>query len=435
MKKCIAKLHDYYYEFFGSSELRRAITKVYSGDVLSNIISLAAALLIIRKLPINDYAAYTAFYSILTLIPWLVGNGVNLALVRFSAEHISKAGEKPLELYFISFIFQSVLYLICCIAVLLLSDKATNILFGQKAFNSALGYGLIAGMGLLISQAGRGVYNAEERFGSYVKALWLRQFLFFFIITILFLLKQLNFLHTAQAVIVAELSVAVIVTFHIFRGINISEIVAGIKKQFDIVKEFISSTKWLIAFQFVITSFLRIDVFMLSRFSSEAELANYGVAYRYYSVALILLSSIYTVLLPRFSKVDMQDISRQRDFTFKWLKTTVWIIIPILIFDIFGKSLFVWITGQQYEKAFYMFVIFSIGVWLSFVFSPMVFILISRKEFKFLFVLGVSALVLNFTGNYFLIPDWGGFGAALTVIVSYGLINIASTIRVVLSTK
>lgn len=421
MKRHIIKLHSYYNNFFGSSDLRRGITKVYGGDVLSNIIGFASALFLIRGLPINDYAAYTAFYSIVMLVPWVVGNGVNMALVRFSAEYISRSNEKPVELYVTSFVFQLTLYLMLSITMLLLSDKVTGILFGQKSFDPSLRYGLIAGAGYLISQAGRGVYNAEEKFGSYIKALWLRQALVFLIIALLFLLKELNFDRAAQVIVCVELVIACIITCHIFKGINITKIFQGFKKQYHIIKEFLSSTKWLIAYFFILTTFQRLDIFMLSHFTSEKELANYGVAFRYYSISLLALSSIHAVLLPRFSKTDMLDLNKQNQFIFKWLKTTVWLIVPIAVADIFGKPLFVWINGIKYEKAFYVFTILSIGVWLSLMFSPLVNVLMARKAFKFLCISAIGTFVFNFTCNYFLISLWGGFGAALAIILSQNI--------------
>jgi len=396
---------------------------------------MATALFIIRGLPINDYAAYTAFFSILMLVPLIVGSGVNMALVRFSAEYISKSNEKPVELYVASFIFQLALYLILAITMLLLSDKVSNILFGQKAFDSSLRYGLIGGAGYLVSQAGRGVYNAEEKFGIYIKTLWLRQTLVFFFIAVLFLLERLNFQRAAQVVTFVELSVAAIITFHVFRGINIAMILKGFRKQSSTIKEFMSSTKWLIAYFFVLVAYQKLDVFMLSHFSSENEFANYGVAFRYYSIAMLALSSIHAVLLPKFSRVDMQDLAKQRQFSYKWIKTTVWLIFPLAIVDIFGKSLFVLVNGIQYEKAFYMFTILSVSILLSLMFSPLVQIIMARKAFKFLFLLGVGAFLLNFAGNYFLIPVWGGLGAALVVILSNGFINIASWLRILYSTK
>jgi len=421
--KSILKNPNFYLSNLMSSTLVRNILKVYSGDVLSKIIGIGTAVLLIRGLAIEDYAAYIAFYGILFLIPQLVGSGVNSALVRFSTEYISKTKKRPFELYFISLIFQLVLYILFCFVLFFLSDKVTQLLFGQKPFVLALRYGIIAGLGYLITQAGRVIYQAEERFGYYVKTLWFRQGLTFIFISFLFLLKLLNFYRAAQAIIVIELCVASIITFHVFRGFSFRRTISIFNSNLDIIKNFISSTGWLIAYFFMLASFQRLDIFMLSHFSSAEELANYGVAFKYYSLSLLLLGSIHTVLLPMFSKVEMQDPSKQSQFAIKWLKTNVWLIFPLIIFDFFGKSLFIAINGMQYEKAFYIFIAFSVGIWLSLMFSPLVNILMSRKVFKFLFTLGVCALVLNFTGNYLLIPLWGGFGAVVVTICSHGLIN------------
>lgn len=435
MKTFLVKLQTYYHEFFRSSDFRKGLTKVYGGDILSTFIGALTVLLIIRGLAVNEYASYTAFYSIATLMPLLVGSGINFALVRFSAEHISNAGGKPIELYFINFILQFVLYLIIGMLMLICSDGVTNILFGHKAFEDALRYGLIAGAGTLISQAGRGVYNAEERFGSYIKALWFRQLLIFSTVFILFLLKQLSFQRTALVIIFAELTIAGIIFYHIFRDVNIYKNIFELKKNSGIIKHFISSAGWLIAYFFIVTASQKFDVFMLSRFSSGEELANYGVAFRYYSLAMIVLSSLNAVMLPMFSKVDMQDLGRQRQFTFKWLKVTVWLVFPLLVFVVFGRTLFLWINGVQYEKAFYIFIILLFGFWLNMMFSPLVHIVMARKAHKFLFFLGVAAFLLNLIGNYNFVPRWGGYGAAFVTIVSYSLINITTLFRVIFSTK
>jgi len=64
-------------------------------------------------------------------------------------------------------------------------------------------------------------------------------------------------------------------------------------------------------------------------------------------------------------------------------------------------------------------------------FSPLVNVLMSRKAFKFLFTLAVGALILNFSGNYLLIPLWGGFGAAVVTILSHNfLIQIFILVKV-----
>jgi O-antigen/teichoic acid export membrane protein len=424
-----------YFSGLRVSSLVRNILKVLSGDILAKIFGVGKILLLIRGLTVNDYAAYTAFFAILTLIPGLVGNGVNLALVRFSAEHISKTAKKPYTLYITSFVFQFITYGLFCIILLLFSQRVTDLLFGMKDYDVALQFGLIAGFGLLVSQVGRSIYQAEERFGLYIRTLWLRQITALVIIFCLFLMNRLNFQNVVLSIIAVELGVGFIITVYIFKNFNFRKVTEIFLGQSDIIRDFLSSTGWLIAYFFALAAFARLDIFMLSHFSTQYELANYGVAFRYYSLALLVLGSIHAVLLPRFSKVDMQNVIKQRQFALKWLRMTVALIVPLGIVLAVSRPLFIWINGAQYARAFYILLIFAIGIWLSLMLSPLVNILRARKAFRFLFLLAVGAFVVNLTGNYFLIPIWGGFGAAIITILSYGLINITSGIRVFSSSR
>ena len=422
MRNYLTEFLGYYFNIFRTSSLVKNLSKVYGGNILSKVVTFGTLLLLIRGLSVRDYAFYTAFYSISGLISALVGSGINWALVRFTAEHLSRKNRKPLELYFVVFLFEIALYTLFCMALLPILDKVNLLLFGKTEYKASFQYGLLAGLGLLLIQGGRSVYQAEERFGLYVKSLWFRQILTFLLISSLFLLKKLDFSKVVQAVIVANFIVGTTIAYNIFRDFEFRQAFVFIRRKFGLIKEFLYSTKWLIAFFFTQTTFGKLDIFMLSHFSIKEELANYGVAFRYYSMALLLLGSIHAVLLPKFSKVEMQDIKRQRMFTFKWLRNTVWLIIPLVIADLIGKPLFIWINGRQYEKAFYIFVVFSVGIWLSLMFGPLVTVLISRKEFRFLFFSSAVAFILNFTGNYILVPIWGGFGAALVTILSHNFL-------------
>jgi O-antigen/teichoic acid export membrane protein len=196
------------------------------------------------------------------------------------------------------------------------------------------------------------------------------------------------------------------------------------------VKQFLIGSGWLIGYFLMLNLFSRMDILMLLRFKSKEELAIYGVAFQYYSLSLLFLGSIHAVLLPKFSKADMQQPERQKAFLKQWLLWSAWLAVPIILFDVFGKPLFVWVNGSIYENSFPIFIIFSVGIWLSMMFSPLVNILISQGDFRFLFFLGIAAFVSNILLNLFLVPLFGGVGAAATVILSVGFINIVSFLRI-----
>ncbi len=413
-----------------SSTLARNILKVTTGDIASRALGFVSMLLLIRGLGINDYAAYTAFLTVMSLSPGLVGNGLNLALVRLSAEHISRTHSRPLRLYFVNMAAQCLLYVSICVVALIMIDSINELLFGRQDFTAPIMYGLVGGFGSLLMQFGRTTYQAEENFNSYVLTIWLRQIGNLVVIGCLFFAALLNFRSAVSAVVLVELIIGLIIVLVVFKNVRLSDIREVLGAELVIIRDFCHEMGWLIAYYLILAIMSNLSVFMLSHLSSAYEIAVYGVAFRYYSVGLLLLGAIHTVLVPRFSKVDMLVRSRQLAFTFKWLKTTSWLIIPIAAFDLVGKSVFVWINGLQYVRSFYVFIVLSFGIWLSLMFSPLVNVLVSRNRFRFLLVLAAIALAVNLVGSYMLIPVWGSVGAAVVVVFSYASINIAAGVAV-----
>jgi len=412
------------------------ITKVYFGDIFSKVFTVGTLFLLIRGLSVGDYALFTVFYTVSVLTPSLIGGGINRAMVRFSAEQLSLTGEKPLELYTIGFLFQIVLYAVLCVVIVLANgDMLNTLLFGKKIFGVALNYGLIAGFGYLITQSGRSIYQSEERFGMYIKTLVIRQFSIFFTILGLFFLQLLDFQNAAKSIMVVELIIGVVVCRHIFRHFNIKMILLILRDRIDIVKDFLSASKWLIAYTVALVVFDRLNVFMLSHLSTEAELANFGVASRYFGLALLLLGSVSAVLLPLFSRVERQDFNHQRLFAVKRLKNTYWLIVPMTILFFLLKPFFIWVNGEQYCGAFYILLVLLPCIWIGLMFSPLINIIIARKKLKFLFLMSAVSLVTSFIGNYYLIPIWGGIAAAMVLLFSHALLNISCGLVVVFFEK
>ena len=162
---------------WSNSSLLRNISKVYFGDVLSKVIAVGSMILLIRQLDVSGYAQYTTFTSLSTLTAGIVGGGVNLALVRFSAEYYSRTGERPLGLYLVSIFIELTLLLLLFLVTVLLYEELNALFFNRFLSKGIIKYGIAAGFGLLLIQVGRSVLQAEERFNFYVGTLFLKQLL------------------------------------------------------------------------------------------------------------------------------------------------------------------------------------------------------------------------------------------------------------------
>jgi O-antigen/teichoic acid export membrane protein len=280
---------------------------------------------------------------------------------------------------------------------------------------------------------GQSILQAEGKFNLYIRVLWLRQGLTFLYIGLLWLSHVLAFQYVAWGITIIQLLVGLGTVSYCIVGIVKVDWRRRFEQEKRLFRQFLFASGWLIAYYAILAAFSRMDIMMLSRFSSEEVLADYGVAFRYYALALLLLGSIHAVLRPKFSHIDMQDKVRQRQFLMEWLRYAVWVGIPILLFIGFGKGLFVFINGAQYENSFPILSILLVGVWLSLMLSPIMNILLSRKQFRYLFTLGLSAFIVNLLASYFGVQLWGGVGAAIAVVLAHNVVLQLPALRRVLS--
>ena len=398
------------------------ISKVYFGDVASRTLGIGTAFILIRGMTKSDYALYVAFTSIAILSASLVGNGINNALVRFSVEHLSRTGEKPYTLYLLSLITELAVFLILLLCVIIFPTQIATLVFGNSKFANLLIISMLFGLGNLLLVIGQSILQAEEKFNFYVGTLWLRQALAFLIVGILWLSRVMVFRFVAWGLAILQFMVGAGIASYVIMGVEKVSWQRIIGREKHLVRQFLSASGWLIAYCAILAAFSRMDVVMLSRFASEETLADYGVAFKYYSLALLLLGSINAVLRPKFSHIEMQSKTRQRQFLVKWLQYSVWIGVPVMLFIIFGKPLFIFVNGVQYEQSFPILVILSIGAWLSLMLSPLTNILMSRKKFRFLFLLGLSAFLVNIIASYMGVRMWGGVGAAIAVVLTHNVV-------------
>jgi O-antigen/teichoic acid export membrane protein len=402
---------------------------------LSRVIGAGTILILIRGLDKADYAAYTALISFSSLCVSLIGNGINIALVRFSAEHLSKTGRRPLLLYILALSLEVVVFLLVTLVAVTSPVQMATFVLGKQSFSSVVPTATLFGLGSLLLQMGRSILQAEERFNAYVVTLWIKQVSVLVVVLGLWLSQMLFFRTLAWGLTLLQLVIGVIVVFKGVVNIEVDSFRKKIENESVLIRHFFSASGWLILYNIILSAFSRMDVLMLSRFSSDAELANYGVAFQYYSLSLLMLGSISAVLRPKFSHVNMQEPARQWKFLTKWLRYSVWIGGPLLLFAVFGRPLFMFINGSQYSESFGIFVVLSLGVWVSLMFSPLVNILVSRKEFNHLLKLAVFAFITSLLGNRLLVPYLGGVGAALGTIFPHILINIGAFVRILQEMK
>jgi len=410
------------------SSTARSIVGVFFGTAVAKAVQFVGTILLIRYLTPEDFSAFVIFYSVRVLFPALVGEGMSKAMVRFCSEHQSRTGELPRHLYGGTILIECGLYLLVLAAGLLWPGKAAGLLYGRAQYARSVQLGLTAGLGYMLILVHQRVYQSQQRFGRFVHISWVHSTAILAQIAALMLLGKLQFVPVAACILASDLAMG---GYMLADTVRVTLRPSGPREpRVSLGGDLLGAMAWLVGYHVALAAFSQLDVMMLSRLSDTGQLNLYSVAFRYYAAALVALGSIQTVLLPKFSQVRMQDHDRQRSFIRRWFAVVCWTAVPLLLADVLGRPVFVAVNQPRYAGAFEIWIILSVGVWISLMFSPMNNILVSRKRFATLFVLGIVGFVLNFAGNLLLIPRWGGRGAAVATVVAHGVLNGSAGILV-----
>lgn len=400
---------------------------VFIYDSVSRIFMLAVTIILIRGMTELDYADYVKFSSVSNLILGMVGGSISLVYIKFATESRSRNIDNSKTIYLTStllIVFVSILVFPFINILVSIYDSNYNIVIFSVFF------GLLLSL-LNLNQA---FYQSKE---NYRKAGYFNNYKnIVFLVFLLCLLLIGGSLEVKYIIAISFLSV--LLAFYIsFKNINseISIFSKGLNFNFKEIDNLtiIKESFWILIYMFILNIFNQLDIIMISSLSNAKDLAQYGVAFKYYSLLLTLLPSIKAVLRVKTSKKDFLDQKNiRRTATIEWLKKSSYIVIPIFVVIIFTSDYFMHlINGEKYDESIMTFKILAIGVAFSYIFATSVNMMISARKYYSLISLSVIALCFNYSFNLLLIPLYGIEGAAITTIVSHMIINIGSTFLII----
>jgi O-antigen/teichoic acid export membrane protein len=179
--------------------------------------------------------------------------------------------------------------------------------------------------------------------------------------------------------------------------------------------------RYLFGYFFVLAFFTQVDAFMLKIMASDSELATYGSAFRYYTIILVALNSIHTLLLPIVQRIQSTD---ELDRIYGRLRKALLFVVPSVILGMWlAQWVIPFIDQGKYPGAVPVFRVLSISAIISLAFSPHANLVMRFEDFRFLLILITMALVGNIALNMFLIPLGGAIGTAFATLIAFGSVN------------
>ena len=372
------------------SNLFRHISIVFLWDNIAKFVGIVTTIILIRMLPKEDYAMYTFFWAAAMFFVGFVSDGIDMAYVRFAAEEYSIKRKMPNDIFVFSLLLCLSVFIVLFPLILTFNRQISSLMFKSTLYVRPIFLGFMAAVGLFFINMISRYYQVQEKYKKAGIIFNLQKVIFLLFLFVIIVLGKLNFLS------IAIVQIAVISIFGVI-------FIAAILKN-DLLKQkiilnshrfvfFLNASFWLILYFVCLALFSQLDVFMISRLMTSDDLADYGVAFKYYGFLMLMFPAVKTVLKVRTSKIDIvQSIEKQKMFFRKWMKTMIIFSIPtIAIVILFSGYIMNLLNGEKYGASIAPFKILALSSMCSYIFSPNTDIFRAMKKYFILFCFGFVA--------------------------------------------
>ncbi|WP_226581132.1 flippase [Halobacillus litoralis] len=164
--------------------------------------------------------------------------------------------------------------------------------------------------------------------------------------------------------------------------------------------------------------YLRIDQVMVQFIAGNSAVGNYALASKISEMWIFIPQAIAVAYFPKI--IQSQNDKRKFNYNMQQLYTVIFglsiIIIPIILL---GSSVIPLILGEEYREAKSILQIHVFGLIFSFWGAIRSKWFIAEGLLKLSLLSHLGGAILNIIFNLFLIPLYGGVGAATATVISY----------------
>lgn len=178
-----------------------------------------------------------------------------------------------------------------------------------------------------------------------------------------------------------------------------------------------------------ITIYVLLDTVMLGFLSSEKYVGIYSVSAKISRIPTILISSLGTVLIPQLSEsVGAKNDLRFKELIHKSLNFVYLVSFPIVFLIIsLSENLLMIFSGNDYLLGSSCLSMMSISVFLiglSNIYGLQILTPLSKD--KYLTYSVIMGMIVSICSNFFLIPVFGIFGAAISSVMAELTVTVAT---------
>ena len=377
------------------------IAKIFSSHILVKIIGLINIVIILNFLTISDFGYYSYYLLMLHLISVIIDPFLSAYLVEYKLNNYSRYN---LGIFVFSLLLLPFFYL----------TVTFNIKVELQIF-------LLFSFSFIISGILKSFLNVNERFLRYGLVDVFRQSSIFISTVICFYVLENN-----SYLLLLELNYAFsLVMMLVLIPFIIKKEQVYINTRIKTLKALFKNSKYLIFYTALIPIITFIDSYFVEKYLSEIDLGLYSFSLKIYSISLLLVVPIFTVL-----NIKQLEIAKEKRYLVFFKKNFKKVLIfSILLF--FGSVLFNYVITHffytEYQSSFIDTTILLCGAFITYLSLPFSFLIAYRKH-NWLFFLSIIAMLINIVVNYIYISKYGTIIAAMSTFLAQTIINLGAAV-------
>lgn len=402
------------------SKTARNTYLVFLGNILSAFFAFLFTVSLVRNFSFSDFGYFSALLSFLLLVSDVSDIGIGTSLSRFLPTMESHK-DQLLSFLKTSFLVQLAIAGSIFLIFFSFSSFLSDILFHTKQMDYLVKITTIGIFFAIITNFFQNAFSARQQFfqvGLLTAASSLLR-LVLLLLLIYFVSVSLTNVVWIQS---ATLFITTLIYFKLlgFKFLEVKRTIGDFRKLISFAS-FLGIARGLTAMA------SRLDVLMIIAFTNSTEAGIYSTASRVISLYPLLSGSFSTVIAPRLASTS--DKVQLRGFISKIILATVGLIATIIVMIVIAEPFMVVLFGQKTIVAVSVFRLLLVSM-IFFVGSiPAVSLAIYYlKKPYILTVNSVLQLVIVIIGNLILIPRFSRMGAAISLILAYGITLLSTSI-------
>ena len=191
---------------------------------------------------------------------------------------------------------------------------------------------------------------------------------------------------------------------------------------YSLIKEMLGFSFYVFLGTIVDMLFWSTDKVILGMLASSTAIAVYNIGGTFNNMVISLSTSISGVLTPKITGMVATDVSKEQ-FTELFIRIgrLQYFVIALIIsgFSVFGQSFIQLWAGSEYADAYWIAILTMFPLCIPLIENTGLSIVIAQNKHKFRSIVYLIIAVLNVVSTYFVVPYFGGIGAALCSCIAY----------------